>query len=39
MENNGAIISLLKTWQEEITAGIKTRINLKLRKHNLSDIP
>ncbi|MHA1994555.1 MAG: isochorismatase family protein [Candidatus Hodarchaeales archaeon] len=39
MENSGAIISTLKTWQEEITEGIKTEINLKLRKQNLSDIP
>ncbi len=39
MENSGAIISTLKTWQEEIAGGIKTEINLKLRKQNLSDIP
>ncbi len=39
LENSGAIISLLKTWQEEITAGIKTETNVKLRKNNLANIP
>jgi nicotinamidase-related amidase len=39
MENSNAIISLLKTWQEEITAGIRTEINVKLIKNNLTDIP
>ena len=39
METFGASISLLKTWQEEITAGIRTKINSILKEHNLHHIP
>jgi nicotinamidase-related amidase len=39
LENSGAIISSLKTWQEEITAGIQTETNVKLRNNKLSEIP
>ncbi|MHA2294516.1 MAG: isochorismatase family protein [Candidatus Hodarchaeales archaeon] len=38
MEYHGAIISLLKSWQEEITAGIRTKINVKIKRHDLADI-
>ena len=38
METFGASISLLKTWQEEITAGIRTKTNYMLKKHNLNHI-
>ena len=39
METFGASISLLKTWQEEITVGIRTKTNYMLKKHNLNHIP
>ncbi|MFW9994050.1 MAG: isochorismatase family protein [Candidatus Odinarchaeota archaeon] len=38
MEYHGAMLSLLKSWQEEITAGIKTSINVKIKKHGLDNI-
>ncbi len=38
MEYHGAILSLLKTWQEEITAGIRTEINFEIKKQGLNDI-
>ena len=39
METLGASISLLKTWQEEITAGIRTKINYLLKENELHNIP
>lgn len=38
MEHNGIILSLLKTWQEEITAGVKTEIHHLLKKNDLHNI-
>jgi len=38
IESQGAIISLLKTWQEEITAGIRTKINKVIKMHHLDDV-
>jgi nicotinamidase-related amidase len=38
MEYHGVILSLLKTWQEEITAGIRTKINFQIKKQGLNDI-
>ncbi len=38
MAYHGAILSLLKTWQEEITAGIQTKINIMIKKHGLNNI-
>ncbi|NHJ01300.1 MAG: isochorismatase family protein [Candidatus Heimdallarchaeota archaeon] len=38
IESQGAIVSLLKTWQEEITAGIRTKINKIIKMHNLDNI-
>jgi len=38
MEYHGAIISLLKSWQEEITAGVKTRVNYIIKENEMSDI-
>ncbi|UCG00728.1 MAG: isochorismatase family protein [Candidatus Heimdallarchaeota archaeon] len=38
MEHHGVIFSLLKTWQEEITAGVKTKISQELKKYNLGNI-
>jgi len=39
MESFGASISLLKIWQEEITAGIRTKTNYLLKENNLHCIP
>lgn len=38
MEHYGIILSLLKTWQEEITAGVKTRILYMLKENDLHNI-
>ncbi|UCG90425.1 MAG: hypothetical protein JSU57_01460, partial [Candidatus Heimdallarchaeota archaeon] len=38
MEHHGIILSLLKTWQEEITAGVKTRILYMLKENDLHNI-
>ncbi|WP_455140327.1 isochorismatase family protein [Candidatus Hodarchaeum mangrovi] len=38
IESQGAIISLLKTWQEEITAGIRTKTNKIIKMHQLDDV-
>ena len=38
IESQGAIISLLKTWQEEITAGVRTKTNKILKMHQLDDV-
>lgn len=38
MEHHGIIFSLLKTWQEEITAGIKTSIHQALKENDLNEI-
>lgn len=38
MTFHGAILSLLKTWQEEITAGIQTEINMMIKKEGLNNI-
>ncbi|MHA1969659.1 MAG: isochorismatase family protein [Candidatus Hodarchaeales archaeon] len=38
MEYNGAIFSILKSWQEEISAGIRTKINFDIKKHGLNEI-
>lgn len=38
IESQGAIISLLKTWQEEITAGIRTKTNKILKMHQLDKV-
>lgn len=38
MEKYGVILSLLKTWQEEIAAGVKTKINQIIKDHNLANI-
>jgi nicotinamidase-related amidase len=38
MEHHGIIFSLLKTWQEEITAGVKTHISQVLKENELHKI-
>lgn len=38
MEHHGIILSLLKTWQEEITAGVKTGILYMLKENDLHNI-
>ncbi len=38
MEHHGIILSLLKTWQEEITAGVKTGILYMLKENGLHNI-
>jgi nicotinamidase-related amidase len=38
MEHHGIIFSLLKTWQEEITAGVKTHISQLLKENELHSI-
>jgi nicotinamidase-related amidase len=38
MAYHGAIISVLKTWQEEIAAGVKTKVNYTIKENELSDI-
>ena len=38
MVYHGAILSLLKTWQEEVTAGIQTKINMMIKKEGLNNI-
>ncbi|MHA2244247.1 MAG: isochorismatase family protein [Candidatus Hodarchaeales archaeon] len=38
MEHHGIILSLLKMWQEEITAGVRTKIHQILVKNELEDI-
>ena len=39
MQHKGVIISSLKSWQEEITKGIKTKTNEIIKQHKLNDIP
>ncbi|MFW9778464.1 MAG: isochorismatase family protein [Candidatus Heimdallarchaeota archaeon] len=39
MESHGAIVSTLKSWQEEVTGGLKTRINHLLTEKGLTEIP
>ena len=38
MEHHGIILSLLKTWQLEISAGVRTTISQALRENNLDNI-
>lgn len=38
LEHHGIILSLLKTWQEEITAGVRTNILQVLKENDLQDI-
>ncbi|MFX0208190.1 MAG: isochorismatase family protein, partial [Candidatus Hodarchaeota archaeon] len=38
MEFHGAMFGLLKSWQEEITAGVRTSINRIIKENDLSDI-
>ncbi|MFX1506804.1 MAG: isochorismatase family protein [Promethearchaeota archaeon] len=38
MEHHGVIFSLLKTWQEEISAGVKTIISQVLKENQLNSI-
>ncbi|MFX0183714.1 MAG: isochorismatase family protein [Candidatus Hodarchaeota archaeon] len=38
MEFHGAMFGLLKSWQEEITAGVRTNINKTIKKNFLDDI-
>lgn len=38
MEHYGIILSLLKTWQEEITAGVRTKIHQVLVENGLGNI-
>jgi nicotinamidase-related amidase len=37
--HQGVIITSLKSWQEEITKGIKTKVNEIIKQHKLDDIP
>ncbi|MFW9855320.1 MAG: isochorismatase family protein [Candidatus Thorarchaeota archaeon] len=39
MESHGVIFATLKSWQEEITGGLKTRINHLLIEKGLTEIP
>jgi nicotinamidase-related amidase len=39
MASHGAILASLKSWQEEITGGLKTKINRLLIEKELTDIP
>lgn len=38
MKHHGVILSLLKTWQEEITAGVKTHISQLIKENELHKI-
>jgi nicotinamidase-related amidase len=38
MERQGVIVSSLKSWQEEITAGIRTKVNEIIKSNRLDDI-
>jgi len=38
MEHHGIIFSLLKSWQEEISAGVRTGISQLLVKYNLNNV-
>ncbi len=38
MEHHGVILSALKSWQEEITAGVRTSIHRILKDNNLMNI-
>jgi hypothetical protein len=38
MEFHGAMFGLLKSWQEEITAGVRTNINRIIKDNDLGNI-